>query len=1119
MAKQRTDTESVLTLVIDGKKAKTSVNEIRDTYFKLNAEINNMRKADNPKAYEEKTKELRKLKNAWDETRKEIAGTTKNIKSFNASFSEIAKGVFGGNMLTRAWDMAVQGVQKFVTANAELSDQMAGVIKTTGLNEEAVDRLISKFNSIDTRTARSELLGLAQVAGKLGYSAENDVEAFVRAADKIGVALGEDLGGTEAAINSIGKLVDIFQVSDSFGLEESLLKVGSAINELGASGSAKESYLIDFTQRLAGIAPAADIAMTDVLGLAATLDELGQQVESSSTAVGQFIVKMGADVEKFAKIAGMSVNEFSQLLKEDANEAFLRVLEASDSAGGGIEKLAKNMGLIEVAGARGIAALGVLSGNVDKLREKQDLANSSFEEGTSILAEFNNVNTTLGANLEKIWNRISRLWENSSLRSALTDLTSKFLGTYSAADKLATAVFDQTEAFGNLEREVLPAISQYDSLYGKVDKNKQEHQALAIAIETLSKLYPSAISEVDKYGNAIDVNTEKVRQLMEAERLLLKEQNKRAISAAENEERLIKYELQRLNTIASTGKETITGESRGVYTYTERELSNKDLQNVNKQIDEAENRLRAKQLQLRKLGAEVDFTNTRVEMERLRAAEGEFDALKEQYAEIIALKKEDNELSKEQLEIKERYEKATGTWKGDANSDDSPTVKTEPKDGGSSSGEKNKVDTVKKEQGSLKDFLAKNANDVYLNSLEADKKELESIRLKYEEKRELAHGDTELLSKLAGQQIAEINQLQIKNAKEEEKLDQERLKKKREVEKQITDLSKSKNQLEIENEQAKYDALIEMAKEYGISIEAITIAWTNRKKEIEDRQKADDSKEELKKAEEIKSFRIELAKIAAGAVTDIWKNSISNRFDAERAALEKQREEELSNENLTQAQRMAINKKYDAKKRALQIKEFNGKQMASISEAIINTAIAISEANPNIPLMALAGATGAAQVAVIASQKPPQYAKGGFIPNGPSHEHGGIDLWDRRRQQVIGNIEGGEPILSKETYANNKQVIDELLYASQRRAGASIQLNPDVINSERMVRNGGTSMSAAAPIVNVSSPGVNLSSLESLMNEMIIAQREANDKEVILSTRLLEEETNKQVKLRNSVNA
>src|SRR5690606_8700412 len=104
----------------------------------------------------------------------------------------------------------------------------------------------------------------------------------------------------------------------------------------------------------------------------------------------------------FANIAGMSVDEFSKLLRTDANEAFLRILEASQSAGGGIEELATNMGLLEVSGTRGIAALGVLAGNVDKLREKQTLAAGSFEDGTSILTEFNNVNTNLAANLEKI---------------------------------------------------------------------------------------------------------------------------------------------------------------------------------------------------------------------------------------------------------------------------------------------------------------------------------------------------------------------------------------------------------------------------------------------------------------------------------------------------------------------------------------------------------------------------------------------------------------------------------------------------------------------------------------------------------------------------------------------
>src|SRR5690606_25437045 len=183
-----------------------------------------------------------------------------------ANMKEIAAGVLGGNILTRAWDMAVQGVNNFITKNAELSDIMGGVQKTTGLTEAAVDRLNEKFKRFNTRTTNTELLGLAQVAGKLGISAERDVEGFVRAADRIGVALGEDLGGVEESVNSLGKLVDIFRLKDEYGIEDALMRVGSAINSLGASGTAAEKNLVDFAQRMAGIAPAANISLQDILG-------------------------------------------------------------------------------------------------------------------------------------------------------------------------------------------------------------------------------------------------------------------------------------------------------------------------------------------------------------------------------------------------------------------------------------------------------------------------------------------------------------------------------------------------------------------------------------------------------------------------------------------------------------------------------------------------------------------------------------------------------------------------------------------------------------------------------------------------------------------------------------
>src|SRR5690606_5935162 len=100
--------------------------------------------------------------------------------------------------------------------------------------------------------------------------------------------------------------------------------------------------------------------------------------------------------------------------------------------------------------------------------------------------------------------------------------------------------------------------------------------------------------------------------------------------------------------------------------------------------------------------------------------------------------------------------------------------------------------------------------------------------------------------------------------------------------------------------------------------------------------------------------------------------------------------------------------------------------------------------------------------------KPPQFAKGGILPNGPSHAQGGIDLVDTRRRAIIGNIEGGEPILSRNTYANNREVVDELLYASQRRNGARISINPDLLDAE--TRTNQSRIEVPAPVVNVSMP-------------------------------------------------
>lgn len=301
------------------------------------------------------------------------------------------------------WNIITKATDSYQEYDESLTDAM----KTTNLTKEEVTALGESLKKIDTRTAQNELMSLVRIGGKLGISGQEDLLGFVSAADKINVALSEDLGGdAEAAIAAIGKMVDIFQLKKSFGLEQSMLKVGSAVNSLGMASTANEGYIVDFTKRLAGIAPNADISIDKILGLAATLDKYGQTSEMSSTAIGQTIMAMFKRTETFAGIAGMELKEFSDLLKNDVNEAFIRVLEGMKGSDGSLHSVVAAMDEMHLNGQRAAQVLGTLSKNTDELRSQQELANQAFTEGTSLLDEFAVKNESATARMEKSRNAI-----------------------------------------------------------------------------------------------------------------------------------------------------------------------------------------------------------------------------------------------------------------------------------------------------------------------------------------------------------------------------------------------------------------------------------------------------------------------------------------------------------------------------------------------------------------------------------------------------------------------------------------------------------------------------------------------------------------------------------------
>lgn len=341
-------------------------------------------------------KTLRQLKNelngiergtaAWDAHVAKIKAVKAEIERVNETLAE-QKSLSDRVMdWVNKWQMALVAVgaaitrlvmagRKAVNAFAEMEQEMANVRKFTGMSAEEVASLNEEFKKIDTRTPREELNQLAQEAGRLGKTSQEDVLGFVRAADKINVALDE-LGS--GATLTLSKLTGIFGDEKRLGTEKSLLAVGSVINELSQNCSASAPYLAEFASRMGGVGSQANLTVQQIMGFAAVLDSNNQKLEASATALSQVIVRIYQDPAKYARVAGMDIEKFANLVKTDMNAALIEFLSTLKQAGNMdvLSPMLKDMG---ENGSRAISALSTLANHISEVRSQQEVANEAFE--------------------------------------------------------------------------------------------------------------------------------------------------------------------------------------------------------------------------------------------------------------------------------------------------------------------------------------------------------------------------------------------------------------------------------------------------------------------------------------------------------------------------------------------------------------------------------------------------------------------------------------------------------------------------------------------------------------------------------------------------------------------
>ena len=402
---------SLKTLRTNQEQVNRTFNNLSSASYKeLSVVMKTVQKQLRSGAVERNSEEWKKLQQKLKEVKREMNAINSESKETTSLWSRFV------NVLNTNWGAVSQiiaayaglsmTIRKCAQAYADMEESMANVRKYTGQTDEEVRRMNEDFKRMDTRTAREQLNELAGSAGRLGITSKDMIEEFVDGADKINVALGDDLG--KGAVDKIGKLAQMFGEDKTKGLRGAMLATGSAVNELAQNSSANAGYIVDFTADLSGVGIQAGMTQAQLMGLASALDQNMQEEATSATVFSQLITKMYQEPAKFAKIAGVEVTKFSNLMKTNANEGLMTFLSAMKSRGGFAE-MAPMFEEMQLNGTRAVGVLSAVASHLDQVRTAQDLASQSYASGTSVINEFNVQNNTVQAQLDKAKKRFEDL--------------------------------------------------------------------------------------------------------------------------------------------------------------------------------------------------------------------------------------------------------------------------------------------------------------------------------------------------------------------------------------------------------------------------------------------------------------------------------------------------------------------------------------------------------------------------------------------------------------------------------------------------------------------------------------------------------------------------------------
>ena len=381
-------------------------------------------------------------KRSYKQTEAQAKKSAENAEKYwSGAAGKIKSAVSTGMKATGA--AVIAGGAASLKASISFESAFAGVKKTVNATDKELNTMRKDILNMSKEmpTSANEIAGVAEAAGQLGIKTKN-IAGF----SKTMVMLGDSTNmSADTAATSLARLANITRMPQT-----QFDRLGSVIVDLGNNLATTEQEITDMALRLAGAGHQVGMSEADILSFAGALSSVGIEAEAGGTAFSTLMSKMnlattkgGDELNDFAKVSGMTADQFKKAFKEDAAGAiisFIQGLDKVNKSGGSAIKVLDDMGLSDI---RMRDALLRAAGASGTFTEALKIGNNAWNENKALTNEAGQRYKTLESRIKILGNKFTALGiaVGDELKGPLAD------GVAAASDAIG-GLADQIEAHG-----------------------------------------------------------------------------------------------------------------------------------------------------------------------------------------------------------------------------------------------------------------------------------------------------------------------------------------------------------------------------------------------------------------------------------------------------------------------------------------------------------------------------------------------------------------------------------------------------------------------------------------------------------------------------------------------